>query len=608
MSAENTANSPGSVSARGGDLSPSVANTRYLVEPLLALGGEQGTLGQLGSEVVYPAVQGLDLQLVAVEENPVKCRRLPGTAGVKHVASSPACLLLHLGAGLFKIHTPSGQIADLQLRGSGTVTAVGVSANGGTFGLILEHEEWACFALSYRNGDGTYGAFHRSPELTTRPANITISEDGLAMCTSDQVANVWGRTKGAVLLEFEWSTDISCAAFFEHDDPSFAKDVEDRAGRILLGCADLLEVHRDGTLASAHPTGRVSSIVVLKNVVILSFGDKISVHDLDFTILTDMAVPCKSLIAWGAGQYMTYGQGLLQWREWNATPKRYGALRVRNVAVCDAHVVLAGAKLSVYRCSPDAVLEIELDIQVSLLDISGSGVLAILCGKSIEVRKGLTRRKVNAILASVPVKDSEKYCALRFSAQGGFLALAGEKIHLYSVTAGYTLSRVIDQCVQALDWSPCDRYLRYRTKGGCSVWDLELDAPSDYEDGWATATTALETNLASCFVGTSVAHAIQGGGFMLAGDDGDDLVVLEKGHTITALAASRNRLPSGEREPRVPSVSPARKPPSEALRVLVSVSSESTVIFWKCRLNPGFRPSFTPAMSPTDRSGRSVDM
>ena len=187
-----------------------------------------------------------------VKETPIRSRKLLGTAGVKHIASSPACLLLHFGAGVFKIYTPSGKTTDLKLDGPETVKAMGVSANGGTIGLIVEHEEVAYFVLSLRNDDGTYGEWNRSPKLTIRPSTIAISKAGLAVCISDQVANFWTSAKrGGVLSEFEWSTDISCIAFFENDDPSFAeadavRRHPDRVGRILLGCSDLLEVAESG--------------------------------------------------------------------------------------------------------------------------------------------------------------------------------------------------------------------------------------------------------------------------------------------------------------------------------------------------------------------------
>ena len=137
-------------------------------------------------------------------------------------------------------------------------------------------------------------------------------------------------------------------AFFENEDPSFGKEVGDRAGRVIFGCSDILEVNKDYTLAKTHLTGKVSKLVVLRDTVVCSRVDRISVFDLSFSKLTDIAGPGLNLMAWGKRQYVTYGWGLLQWGAWDATPKHHGAMKVRDVAVSDAHVVLAGAKISVY--------------------------------------------------------------------------------------------------------------------------------------------------------------------------------------------------------------------------------------------------------------------
>ena len=289
---------------------------------------------------------------------------------------------------------------------------------------------------------------------------------------------------------------------------------------------------------------------------------------------------------------MTYGWGLLQWGAWDATPKHHGALKVRDVAVSDAHVVLAGAKLSVYHCSPEPALEMELDIQASLVDVSVTGAFAMFTNGVIEVRKGISKRKIQSPLASVEVEDiADECCALAFSCEGHYLALAGRSIYVYSVAAGYALARVVDRQVDAFDWSRGGRYLRYRANGESAAWDLKRDEDSDFDDKWVTATTALEENLASCFVGTDVAHATSGGGFMIAGDDGDDQVILRRGcQPISALAASRN--PLGRRDGGAHlMMSPTQMSPRGTWRVLVSVSSTGTIIFWKSSLIRGFEPS-----------------
>ena len=144
--------------------------------------------------------------------------------------------------------------------------------------------------------------------------------------------------------------------------------------------------------------------------------------DLDFSKLTDIAGPGLNLMAWGKGQYVTYGWGLLQWGAWDATPKHHGTMKVRDVAVSDAHVVLAGAKLSVYHCSPEPALEMELDIQASLVDVSVTGAFAMFTKFGfIEVRKGISKRKIQSPLASVEVEDiADECCALAFSCEGHY--------------------------------------------------------------------------------------------------------------------------------------------------------------------------------------------
>jgi hypothetical protein len=578
-------------------------NLRYRIEPMLAFGGERGKLEQLGDEVVYPATPGLDLQLVAINETPVRRRTLPGTAEIKHMASSPACLVLHRWDGQFTIYKPNGQIADLDLNGSGNVKALAVGMNGNSIGAIVEDPPQSgvrYIAISVKGGDGKYGEFQRSPKLPTKTTQITLSRAGVAVCICDQVATFWSPRAGDDFVDFEWSSDITAVAFFENDDPLFKKSVGERAGRIILGCSDVLEVKSDYTLASTHLTGKVSKLVVLKDAVVCSRADHISVYDLHFSKLTDIASPGLNLRAWGTGQYVTYGWGLLQWGAWDATPKQYGAMKVRDVSVCDAHVVLAGAKISVYHCSPEPVLEMELDIQASLVDISVTGAFAMFTNGSIEVRKGLSKRKIQSRLASVEVEDpADECCALAFSSEGHYLALAGRSIYVYSVAAGYALARVVHRQVEAFDWSRGERYLRYRANGESAAWDLKRDEDSDFDDKWVTATTALEENLASCFVGTDVAHATSGGGFMIAGDDGDDQVILRRGcQAINALAASRNPLGGGPGGHGGAQLSPAMSPtsPRGTWRVLVSVSSQGTIIFWKSCLNKGFEPS--PSVSP----------
>ena len=71
-------------------------------------------------------------------------------------------------------------------------------------------------------------------------------------------------------------------AFFENEDPSFGKEVGDRAGRVIFGCSDILEVNKDYTLAKTHLTGKVSKLVVLRDTVVCSRVDRISVYNYVF--------------------------------------------------------------------------------------------------------------------------------------------------------------------------------------------------------------------------------------------------------------------------------------------------------------------------------------
>jgi hypothetical protein len=277
------------------------SRTRYRIEPLLTFGGEQGKMELLGSEVVYPAVPGLDLNVVALNGTPVRSRTLPGTANVTHAASSPACLVLHLGVGVFKIYTPgSEEIAELKLDGRGKVMAMDVSVTGGTIGIIvaegIEGED-SYLALSSRRTNGTYAPFQRSPMLPISSTKIVISRSGMAVCISDQVATLWSVAAGDALFDFVWSSDFTCMAFFENPDPSFASAVGDRNGRILFGCSDLLEVKSDPegyTLASTHLTGKVSSLVVLRHAVVVALGDNITVYDLSFACCARPARPARA--------------------------------------------------------------------------------------------------------------------------------------------------------------------------------------------------------------------------------------------------------------------------------------------------------------------------
>ena len=40
-------------------------------------------------------------------------------------------------------------------------------------------------------------------------------------------------------------------SFFENEDPSFGKEVGDRAGRVIFGCSDILEVAHIASLNAA---------------------------------------------------------------------------------------------------------------------------------------------------------------------------------------------------------------------------------------------------------------------------------------------------------------------------------------------------------------------
>ena len=115
---------------------------------------------------------------------------------------------MHIGDGQFKIYKSSGRTADINLDGSGTVKALGVSMNGNTIGIIVEdppNTGVRYLAISSKSGDGTYGEFQRSPKLPTNTTHLTISKAGLAVCICDQVATFWSPRAGDELTDFEWS-------------------------------------------------------------------------------------------------------------------------------------------------------------------------------------------------------------------------------------------------------------------------------------------------------------------------------------------------------------------------------------------------------------------
>ena len=97
--------------------------------------------------------------------------------------------VLHIGDGQFKIYKSSGQTAEMNLDGSGTVKALAVSLNGNAIGIIVEdppNTGVRYLAISSKSGDGTYGKFLRSPKLPTKTTHLTISKAGLAVCICDQ--------------------------------------------------------------------------------------------------------------------------------------------------------------------------------------------------------------------------------------------------------------------------------------------------------------------------------------------------------------------------------------------------------------------------------------
>ena len=99
--------------------------------------------------------------------------------------------VLHIGDGQFKIYKSSGQTAEMNLDGSGTVKALAVSLNGNAIGIIVEdppNTGVRYLAISSKSGDGTYGKFLRSPKLPTKTTHLTISKAGLAVCICDQAS------------------------------------------------------------------------------------------------------------------------------------------------------------------------------------------------------------------------------------------------------------------------------------------------------------------------------------------------------------------------------------------------------------------------------------
>jgi hypothetical protein len=220
----------------------------------------------------------------------------------------------------------------------------------------------------------------------------------------------------------------------------------------------------------------------------------------------------------------------------------------------------------------------------------------MLVGEKIEVRKGFTKRKIRAPLASVEVEKSEAYVALKFSGEGNYLALGGRRIEIYSCAAGYALVRTVDRQVQALDWSTGGRYLRYRWARCNHSWDLKHNESSDFDEKWVTAATALEEDLASCFVGTDVLHATKDGEFMLASETGESQQVLGKGSKIMHVSASRYALKTSQGGPN--GLSPPQGPqsPSGTTRLIVSVDAKSAIIIWSCTRSAS--AEITPSSSP----------